>query len=98
MPLIQMHERLHLPFATTRRHGLQTSQVMSLNQGGGSGRGASGFKSDGGQFGKYFIYLIIHLVIDLFTRFLDTGLPRGNVHERDSGPIRRAIPTKSYNP
>ena len=33
MPLIQMHERLHLPFATTRRHELQTSQVMSLNQG-----------------------------------------------------------------
>ena len=31
MRLIQMHERLHLPFATTRRHGLQTSQVMSLN-------------------------------------------------------------------
>ena len=27
---------------------------------GGSGRGASGFKSDVGQFGKYFIYLIIH--------------------------------------
>ena len=29
--------------------------------------------------------------------FLDTGLPRRNVHERDSGPMRGAIPTKSHN-
>ena len=29
--------------------------------------------------------------------FLDTGLPRGNVHERDSGPMRGAIPTQSHN-
>ena len=28
--------------------------------------------------------------------FLYTGLPRGNVHERDSGPIRGAIPTHSH--
>ena len=31
-----------------------------------------------------------------FTRFLDTGLPRGNVHERDSGPMRGAIHTYTY--
>ena len=30
--------------------------------------------------------------------FLDTGLPRGSVHERDSGPMRGAIPTQSHNP
>ena len=30
--------------------------------------------------------------------FLDTGQPRGNVHERDSGPVRGAIPTQSHNP
>ena len=29
--------------------------------------------------------------------FLDTGLPRGNVHERDSGTMRGAIPTHSHN-
>ena len=30
--------------------------------------------------------------------FLDTGLPRGNVHKRDSGPTWGAIPTQSHNP
>ena len=30
--------------------------------------------------------------------FLDTGLPRGNVHERNSGPMRGAISTQSHNP
>ena len=30
--------------------------------------------------------------------FVDTGQPRGNVHERDSGPIRGTIPTQSHNP
>ena len=30
--------------------------------------------------------------------FLDTDLPRANVHERDSGPMQGAIPTQSYNP
>ena len=39
------------------------------------------------------IYLFIYL-----PAFLDTGLPRGNVHERDSGPMRGAIPTQSHNP
>ena len=34
---------------------------------------------------KLFIYL---------PPFLDTGLPRGNVNERDSGPMRGAIPTQ----
>ena len=29
--------------------------------------------------------------------FLDTGLPRGNVHERDSGPMRGAIPIQPHN-
>ena len=40
-----------------------------------------------------FIYLLA---------FLDTGLPRENVHERhsgvDSGPMRGAIPTQFHNP
>ena len=35
-----------------------------------------------------FIYLIIYL-----PAFLDTGLPRGNVHERDSGPMQGAMAT-----
>ena len=39
------------------------------------------------------IYLFIYL-----PAFLDTGLPRGNVHERDSDPMRGAIPTQSHNP
>ena len=30
--------------------------------------------------------------------FLDTSLPRGNVHERDSGPMQGAIPTRSHKP
>ena len=30
--------------------------------------------------------------------FLDTYLPRRNVQERDSGPMRGAIPTKFHNP
>ena len=30
--------------------------------------------------------------------FLDTGLPRENVHERESGPMRGGIPTQSHNP
>ena len=30
--------------------------------------------------------------------FLDTGLLRGNVHERESGPMRGAIPTQSHDP
>ena len=30
--------------------------------------------------------------------FLDTGMPRGNVHERDSSPMQSAIPTQSHNP
>ena len=37
-----------------------------------------------------FIYLFIHLFIYL-PAFLDTGLPRENVHERDSGPMWGAI-------
>ena len=43
--------------------------------------------------GLMFIYL---------PAFLDTGLPRGNVHERDSGvdsgPMRGAIPTQFHSP
>ena len=30
--------------------------------------------------------------------FLDTGLPRRKVHERDSGAMRSAIPTQSHSP
>ena len=39
--------------------------------------------------GMDFIYL---------SAFLDTGLPRENVHERDSGPMQGTIPTQSHNP
>ena len=38
-------------------------------------------------------YLFIYL-----PTFLDTGLPRGNVHERDSSPMQGAIRTQSHNP
>ena len=38
-----------------------------------------------------FIYLIIYL-----PAFLDTGLPRGNVHEWDSHPMGGAIRTQSH--
>ena len=44
----------------------------------------------------YVIYLFIYLFIYLLA-FLDTGLPRGNVHERDSSPMQGAIPTQSHN-
>ena len=36
---------------------------------------------------KYKFYL------PALSAFLDTDLPRGNVNERDSGPLRGAIPT-----
>ena len=38
------------------------------------------------------------LFFNLFTSFLDTGLSRGKVQERNSGHIRGAIPTQSHNP
>ena len=38
---------------------------------------------------KFDINLFIY-----FPAFLDTGLRRGNVHERDSVPMRGAIPTQ----
>ena len=42
---------------------------------------------------KFFYYFYL-------PAFLNTGLglPRGNVHERDSGPMQGAIPTQSHNP
>ena len=39
-----------------------------------------------------------HTLFIYLPAFLDTGLPRGNVHERDSGPMQGAIPTQSHNP
>ena len=48
-----------------------------------------------------FIYLCIYLFIYLFIYLpasLDTGLPSGNVHEPDLGPMRGAIPIQSHNP
>ena len=45
------------------------------------------------KLGKQGIYLFIYL-----SAFLDTGLPRGNVHEWDSGLVLGAIPTQSHNP
>ena len=43
------------------------------------------------KVGKQSIYLFIYL-----SAFLDTGLPRGNVNEWDSGLMRGAIPTQSH--
>ena len=42
--------------------------------------------------------LVVLVVIYLFSSFMDTGLPRGNLHERDSGPMQGVIPTQSHNP
>ena len=39
-----------------------------------------------------------HLFDLILPAFLDTGLPRGNGHKWDSGPMRGAIPTQSHNP
>ena len=39
-----------------------------------------------------------HFLTIYVPAFLDTGLPRGNVHERESGPMRGAIPTQSHKP
>ena len=36
-------------------------------------------------------------IIYLFI-YLPAFLARGNVHERDSGPMQGAIPTQSHNP
>ena len=41
--------------------------------------------------------LVVLVVIHLFTSFLDTGLPKGNLHERDSDPMQDAIPKQSHN-
>ena len=38
------------------------------------------------------------LFIYLLPAFLDTCQPRGNVHERYSGPMRGTIPTQYHNP
>ena len=38
------------------------------------------------------------LFIHLLPAFLDTCQPRGNVHERHSGPMRGTIPTQYHNP
>ena len=44
------------------------------------------------------VLVVIYLFIYLFTSFMDTGLLRGNLHERDSGPMQGAIPTQYHNP
>ena len=41
---------------------------------------------------------VVLVLVLVLPAFLDTSLPRGNVHERDSGPMRGAIPTQSHNP
>ena len=66
-------------------------------------RGANGAPGQKGEPGKgvgkilLFCYFIIFIFIYL-PAFLDTGLPRVNVHERDSGPLQDAIPTHSHIP
>ena len=47
------------------------------------------------QSNLHFIYFYF---IFILPAFLDTGLPRGNRHERASGPKQGAIPTQSHNP
>ena len=47
---------------------------------------------------SYITPALIAIGIFFLPAFLDTGRPRGNVHERDSGPVRGAIPTQSHNP
>ena len=43
-------------------------------------------------------YLYIYLFYFIYLpAFLDTGLPRGKVHEQDSGPMQGAIPTQSHS-
>ena len=44
------------------------------------------------------VLVVIYLFIYLFTSFMDTGLLRGNLHERDSVPMQGAIPTQYHNP
>ena len=46
-----------------------------------------------GEFNKVKIYLFIFIL----PAFLDTDLPRGNVHEWESGPMQGVIPTQSHN-
>ena len=45
-----------------------------------------------GQGRSYFLFDLI------LPAFLDAGLPRGNGHKWDSGPMQGAIPTQSNNP
>ena len=43
-------------------------------------------------------FSFIFFYVNLFSlSFLDTSLPRGDVHERHSGPMRGTIPTQSHN-
>ena len=43
-------------------------------------------------------FFIIFIYFFFLPAFLDTSLPRRNGHERDSGPLRGAIPTQSHKP
>ena len=47
---------------------------------------------EGGSGEELFLFDLI------LPAFLDTGLPRGNGHKWDSGPMRGAIPIQSHNP
>ena len=63
--------------------------LISCNQKRATGRKPI---KEGQKLVKQGIYFFIYL-----PAFLDTCLPRGNVHERDSGPMRGAIPIQSHN-
>ena len=52
-------------------------------------------KENIGREGQGRSYCLFDLILPAF---LDTGLPRGNGHKWDSGPMRGAIPTQSHNP
>ena len=49
-------------------------------------------------FGLSYCKLSIYLFYLFSSGDLDTDQPKGNVYERDLGPMRGAIPTQSHNP
>ena len=59
---------------------------------------ASFYYKDQNSFHFSLSYLKLVVPVRFFlTAFLDPGLPRGNVHEGNSGPMRGAIPIQSHN-
>ena len=81
-------------YATNLRRARLSVFESSRVRGGNSSGGVSGIHLAGVFLG------VAETIVCSFIcsqALLDTGLPRGNVHERDSGPMRGAIPTHSHN-